>query len=86
MRAVWSSSYGYPGIPPSERFHQWVEEHRFPADHYWCAYPEATTKMVESGLRVAERLRDFEATVAHVDDDRFAMEYDRLLIDLQRYL
>lgn len=86
MRGVWASGYGYPGVLPTDGFHQWVEQHRFEADHYWCAYPEATTKMVGAGLRIAERLRAFEEAVAGADDDRFAFEYDRLLIELQRYL
>jgi hypothetical protein len=86
MRGVWASAYGYPGVPPMDSFKRWVDEHRFEADHYWCAYPEATTKMVKAGLQIADRLRDFEVAVADVDDDRFALEYDHLLIELQRHL
>jgi hypothetical protein len=86
MRGVWASGYGYPGVIPTDGFHRWVNEHRFTADHYWCAYPEATAKMVEAGLKIADRLRDFEAAVKTVDDEGFALEYDRLLIELQRYL
>ena len=42
--------------------------------------------MVRSGLRVAERLRSFEASVAGCDDDEFAFGLRRLLVELQEDL
>jgi hypothetical protein len=83
MRGAWSTAYGYPGVIPAEVFHRWVDDHRLEDDHYWRAYSEGTTKTVEAGLRVADRLRTFDAVVAGVDDYRFAVEYQRLLIELQ---
>lgn len=83
MRGAWATAYGYPGVIPAEVFHRWVDDHRLEDDHYWRTYPEGTTKTVQAGLRVADRLRDFDAVVAGVDDDRFAVEYQRLLIELQ---
>jgi hypothetical protein len=84
MRAVWSTSYGYPGVVPSSAFTRWVRAHSYdPADHVFRAYPEATTRMVCSGLRVAKRLRVFGASVAGCDADEFAFELRRLLVELQ---
>jgi len=83
MRAIWATSYGYPGVVPSSAFARWVREHFYdPADHVYRAYPE-TTRMVRSGLRVAERIRSFEASVAGCDADEFAFGLRRLLVELQ---
>jgi hypothetical protein len=87
MRAVWSTSYGYPGVVPPSAFTRWVRAHSYePPDHVWRAYREATTRMVRSGLRVAERLRSFDASVAGCDAEDFAFELRRLLVELQEDL
>jgi hypothetical protein len=86
MRGVWGTSYGYPGVLPSSAFTRWVGEHDFPLDYRYRAYPEATTRMVRSGLRVAERLRSFDAAVARCSDEDFAFEFRRLLVELQEDL
>ena len=84
MRAVWFTSYGYPGVVPSSTFTHWVCDHAYdPPDHAFRAYPEATTRMVRSGLNVAERLHSFKASVAGCDDDEFTFELRRLLVELQ---
>jgi hypothetical protein len=79
FRALWSSGTGYPGVLPADGFVVWVDENRVPPTHYWCAYPEATTRMVRSGLRVSAAVAEFEAATAHLDDDKFAAEFERLL-------
>lgn len=83
MRAVWGTGAGYPGVIPSSAFTRWVRDHCYAEDHVYRAYPEATTRMVRSGLRVAERLRAFEAAVAGCDDDEFAFQFGRVLVELQ---
>jgi hypothetical protein len=79
FRALWGSGLGYPGVLPAEGFLVWVDDHRTLPSHYWCAYPEATTRMVRSGLRVTAALEDFDTATAHLDDDKFAIEFHRLL-------
>jgi hypothetical protein len=83
MRAIWGTGSGYPGVLPSSAFNRWVDDHCYRPDHSWLAYPEATTRMVASGRRVAERLREFDAAVAGCDDDEFAFQFHRLLVELQ---
>ena len=83
MRAVWGTGVGYPGVIPSSGFARWVRDHCYAEDHVYRAYPEATTRMVRSGLRVADRVRAFEAAVAGADDDEFAFEFGRVLVELQ---
>lgn len=86
MRAIWLTGSGYPGVLPSSAFYRWVEDHSLPIAHSWRAYPEATTRMVGSGLRVAQRLAEFDAVVAHCSDEDFAFEFRRLLVELQEDL
>lgn len=83
MRAIWGTGYGYPAVLPSFAFNRWVDDHSYTPDHSWLAYPEARTRMVASGLRVAERLRAFDAAVAGCDDDEFAFQFNRLVVELQ---
>lgn len=83
MRVIWMTGYGYPGVLPSSAFHRWVRDHSYTPDHSWLAYPQATTRMVASGLRVADRLRDFDLAMAGRDDAEFAFEFGRLLVELQ---
>jgi hypothetical protein len=79
FRALWGSGTGYPGVLPADGFLAWVDENRAPPAHFWCAYPEATTKMVRSGLRIVAAQEEFDAATAHLDDEKFALEFERLL-------
>ena len=84
FRAVWGSGVGYPGVLPSDGFMDWVDVNQRPASHYWAAYPQATTRMVASALRVRDGLGTFDAALsaADIDDEHFADEFDRLVSGL----
>lgn len=83
FRALWGSGVGYPGVLPADGFLDWVVDHKTVAPHYWCAYPDSTTRMVRSALRVSERQEAFDAVVPSlVTDDAFLAEFDRLLADV----
>ena len=84
FRAVWGSGVGYPGVLPSDRFMAWVDLNQRPASHYWAAYPEASTRMVASAMRVRDGLRTFGTTLSAADmaDEGFAVEFDRLVSGL----
>jgi hypothetical protein len=56
------------------------------ADHYYCAYPEATTTMVSAALDADRKLDAFLVRTRGVEDDRFTAEYRRFLTDVQRDL
>jgi hypothetical protein len=53
MTAFWSSSYGFPGPVPTGPFKAYIRSNETVADHYWTAYPGATTTMIERALRLA---------------------------------
>lgn len=84
MRAIWGTGYGYPAVLPSSAFNRWVGDHRYSPDHSYLRYPEASTRMVASALRVAERLEAFDAAMEGCDDpDTFAFEFNRMVVELQ---
>lgn len=80
FRAVWGSGYLYPGVMPAQNFLAWVDDNRVPPSHYWCAYPEATTRMVRSGLRINAHVTRFDAATADVDDEQFAHAFRQRLL------
>lgn len=83
--AVWNRGAGFPGIRPVARFAQWVHDQSLDADHYWFAYPDATTKMVGAGLRVNEALAAFEAAVdSSATDEEWYEQFEHLLVTVQK--
>ena len=83
MRLIWGSSEGFPGPVPVETLREWIDEGAIETSHYYCAYPEASTKEILAGLRVRSRLREFNERTRNMDASRFAEEYQRLVSDLQ---
>jgi hypothetical protein len=43
---------GYPGARPVEGLKAYIREHEIEANVYYAAYPDATVKQVQKGLRV----------------------------------
>ena len=86
MAAFWGSSYGFPGPIPVEPFKAYIRKNEFVANHYWSAYPAATTTEIVSARRVAAALDDFQRRSAGLGPDAFAAAYRALLTDVQRDL
>ena len=59
MKAIWGSSYGFPGPIPVEPFKAYIRKNEYVANHYWSAYPGATTTEIISAQRVAAALDEF---------------------------
>ena len=83
MKLIWGSSRGFPGPVPVETLRVWIETGTIETSHYYCAYPEASTKEILAGLEVRRRLREFNEQTMDVDAPRFAEEYEALISDLQ---
>jgi hypothetical protein len=54
QRAAWLPTDRFPDISPPGPFHQWTLDNVYETTHYWCAYPDATTRDVGRSLRVDE--------------------------------
>jgi Dyp-type peroxidase family len=51
LKRIWGPCYECPpGMQPPSAFRRWARTHELPAQHYFCAYPEATVKQIEFAL------------------------------------
>lgn len=83
MTTIWGTSYGFPGPRPVAPFKAYIRASEFVADHYYSAYPTATTTMIKSALALEEPLRAFTVRAATVSPETFADEYRELLTERQ---
>src|SRR5579871_4104627 len=59
MRAIWGTSYGFPGPNPVEPFKEYIRRNEYVANHYWSAYPGYTTTEIISAGHVESALAEF---------------------------
>lgn len=83
MSAIWGTSYGFPGPVPVAPFKRYIRGNEFCADHYYSAYPTATTTMVKSAIALRQPLRAFTIRAATLSPDAFQQEYREFLTDVQ---
>jgi hypothetical protein len=83
MRAFWGTSYGFPWRLPLPAFKRFIRANEFTIDHYYSAYPEATTAMIGAALRVRQAHADFHYSVVDLDPAAFADEYRRFVTAVQ---
>ena len=86
MKAIWGSSYGFPGPIPVEPFKAYIRRNEYQANHYWSAYPGASTTEIVAAERVAAALDRFTRRAARLDPEAFAAAYAGLLTDVQNDL
>jgi hypothetical protein len=81
--------WGAKGFPGPRRFGpvaRYIEDHSHPVDHFWMAYPEASTTMVAQALKLQQA---YDAALPRLDVDdpqHFGQEWRRLLTDVQDLL
>lgn len=86
MRGLWGGAYGVPDPSRLLDFAGYIENHWIHSEHYYCAYPQASTKMILSALELRERYDEFAAQAAEVEPDRFRSEFDAFVARVQRHL
>jgi hypothetical protein len=91
MALLWGSSYGFPGATPPRSFTRHIRANDRPLEHYWSAYPGATTTEIASALRVSDRFEAEVAPTAQRDDlehntAELAKTWRAFLTDVQRDL
>ena len=69
-----------------EPFKDYIRKNEYVANHYWSAYPAATTTEIVAAERVAKALDDFHRRADKLDPEAFADAYRSLLTDVQRDL
>ncbi len=84
MKAIWGSSFGFPGPQPVGPFKAYIHANDLPIAHYYAAYPDATTKEVLAALRVKAEIEKFNARTAAIDSpEDFREAYQELLTKVQ---
>jgi hypothetical protein len=84
MKAIWGTSFGFPGPRPVGPFKAYIHANDLPIAHYYGAYPEATTRTVLSALSVEQKFEAFQAKTALMhSEDEFKQAYDEFLTDIQ---
>jgi hypothetical protein len=86
MTGIWGTSYGFPGPIPVEPFKDYIRVNEYVANHYWNAYPEATTTEIIAASRVAAALDDLRARAASLDPAAFKAAYEDMLTAIQHDL
>jgi hypothetical protein len=83
---LWGGAYGYPGARPMEGFKRFIFDKQVLTDHYWCAYPDGSSRMVVSALALRRALDDFARRAAALPPEEFATAYRRFLGEVQEHL
>jgi hypothetical protein len=83
MRAIWGSSFGFPGPLPVEPFKAYIRRNEFVANHYWSAYPGSATTEIISAATVAGELQTLRERATSMDDESFKAAFQALLAKVQ---
>jgi hypothetical protein len=86
MKTYWGTSAGFPGPLPGHAFKAFFRRHELPCSHYYCAYPDATVRMVRAATALEPKLDALAAHAAAMDDATFEREYKAFLHEAQAYL
>jgi hypothetical protein len=83
MKGIWGTSYGFPGPIPVEPFKRYIRSNEYVANHYWSAYPGATTTEIISSKRVAAAVADLRRRSTGMSAEQFQRAYEEMLTSLQ---
>jgi hypothetical protein len=85
INGLYAGAKGFPGPHRFGPVARYIEEHSHgPVEHFWMAYPAASTRMVGQALALAELYEWFEPRLDTDDPQRFAREW-RAFINLAQW-
>lgn len=82
----WAFNIKYPKSVPMLPFHRYITSNQIWTDHYYNAYPMASSSDVKSAQRVRANLLSFIHNVENATPEVFQDKYNRLLLELQHDL
>jgi len=82
----WKWGVKYPKSVPMRPFHEHILFHQIWSEHYYSAYPMASSNDVKSAKRVKDELLEFIAHTDHETPEEFQKRYDQLMLELQHDL
>jgi hypothetical protein len=83
---VWFWSVGYPFARPVGPLKAYIQRNQIESDHSYSAYPGASVRDVRSALELRNEVEKLFQNSSGLSPDRFAVEFDRLLISVQNKL
>ena len=86
IRFVWGRGIAFPAPPPAEPLKAWIARNSMEGGTYYCAYPEASTRMVRSALAVRQRAAALARDAERLGPEEFKAAYERFLVDNQVHL
>lgn len=86
LDSFWYKNIKYPNSIPMLPFHRYITSNQIWTDHYYNAYPMASTNDVKSAQKVRQNLIDFARRTANATPDDFQRQYNTLLLSLQHDL
>ncbi len=86
MTAFWGTSYGFPKPLPTAPFKAYIQANETEADHYYSAYPDATSTMIQRALELDAKLTPLQRNAERMDPDAFVTAYRAFLADAQNAL
>jgi len=88
-RARWVPGTRAKGFPGPKRFgpvNDYIEAHSHHVDHFWMAYPEASTTMISQALELQAAYEAARPGLDADDRQRFAAQWRRFVTQVQGLL
>ncbi len=86
LDTVWFWSIRYPMARPVGPLKTYIKRNQVESDHSYSAYPGASVRDVRAGLEVRRELEQFAKNSLDLAPDKFATEFNRLLMSVQNKL
>lgn len=86
IRVVWGRGIAFPAPPPAEPLKRWIAANSMEGGSYYCAYPNASTRVVQSALVVRDALDELVRKSRALAPEEFRREYERFLTGVQAHL
>jgi hypothetical protein len=83
MKLFWGSSYGFPQPLPTGPFKKYIRRNEIEAAHFYSAYPQGTTTMVNASLELKTKLDPLREQAGQMDDLAFVTAWRSFLTDAQ---
>jgi hypothetical protein len=86
IRLTWGRGPGFPAPPPAEPLKAWIARNSMEGGTYYCAHPDASTRMIKGALAVRERFVALRRDADRLGPDAFNAAWERFLSDAQAQL